>query len=184
MRASSDSEQGLEDSHEVIGTIDLDGDTLESNTYYRSRDPRDVETRRKLAYEMFSSFTALGFAEDDAAREAPSALLIESAYAPMSPAALAKFVKFVPDFDWNAYYDAFGLDAELLHRRRAGLSREDESPGRALAHPHRHASAEPLPPNCFRVDGTVADLQPFYAALGVVPANRMYRPFDERCSLW
>jgi predicted metalloendopeptidase len=45
-------------------------------------------------------------------------------------------------------------------------------------------STDPHSPGEFRVNGIVVNLDPFYAAFGVKPGDKMYRPPDERVKIW
>lgn len=44
--------------------------------------------------------------------------------------------------------------------------------------------SDPHSPGEFRVDGTLANLDTFHRAFGVLPGDRMYREAEKRVSIW
>ena len=44
--------------------------------------------------------------------------------------------------------------------------------------------SDPHSPNQFRANGVVSNMPEYYAAFGVKPGDKLYRPADQRVRIW
>jgi predicted metalloendopeptidase len=57
-----------------------------------------------------------------------------------------------------------------------GKSRDEDLRARLLSDPHS--------PNEFRTNGVVSNLPEYYAAFGVKPGDKLFRPPGDRVKIW